>query len=362
MNEKISKLAPYVGVLLFGGGLLLYILTLRERGGAYLAYEPRSTLMTVAALLFIGLFAFFILRRPLQKDQEPPLQDASEDELYLQDEGESADTASSVSTEDALFEYPELFRSEERAESPREEEAPKARRFDGLYRKIEDNAPLSREGYVMMADAESIVDDLYGIEAREDEGEDILSDLPDSLPEGYEVYGDESFEDEGQEAEEPLPDGVAEPWRMSFGMRLAARVFLVCVLFALTFFVSIGGGRSITGYTEEGICKESLWGKESFSYDSAVSFEVSPTFFADDLRVTVYFEGGKSCELIPSGGVMNESFYEKYSSQYSYAAAVVQRLLEGGAERRILERGVLESGLFEREDIGEYVRKIVEGN
>ncbi len=322
--------------------LMYHLLLISNVKGAMLYGKVSYLLVMIVSVLFSFV--------PLLLWREAPEVQKGEDEekwVYTPSE-ESFEESENVAI--ATEEYPELFLNKEAGEEKSEKaEAPS-------YLEAIEKAMASQKAEYIPEEAEINFsdDDIFSFEKSEDEEKipDIYSDIPDTLPKGYEML-EEPWEEE-EETDEPQSI-FAERRGMKI-KKIAATVLSFLIPLSVAFAMS----KNYVVYDEDGFTVSTPFEKKDYLWQFCRSYEIAPSFFGDSLSFVLYMNDGEKIELLPTDLRIDNSFYEKYASEYAYSVAVSEKLIRAGAAKTVKEKNTIESSLALREDIGEYVKKLIE--
>lgn len=337
-------------VLLAAFSVGLYLTLIRGHAAGALMYSLDLVWLVVSVSLVCAFLVFLVLSSFPKKEED----NFDEADYY---EGEEHDSFC-VQVQDApLDEYPELFVREGVAGDL------SAERFsyrDAVQRAL-DSQRASAECEDVSEKSEAIGDplsELYGTSApKEQENfifDSIYNDLPDTLPEGYVSPEEEECEDEEEEEIYEEEDGS------SFVKGAVMRVLLVILLSVVPILTAYVSSYGFCAYYEDRVEKRNAFFTLRYEWSDSIYYEVAPSFFGDSLSVTFTADDGADIELMPSSLVCFADFYEKYSSVYSFAVDVCEKMDAAGAKKQVKERNTIEGKFTHREDIGEYVEKLIE--
>lgn len=328
------------------GSLVLYhLLLLSNVKGAMLYGGVRYYLVMIVAVLF-SLVPMFLWREDsrAQKGEE-------EEKWEYEPLEESLDVGEDVSL--AFMEYPELFLKKEADEEETEGEKTDA----PSYHEALERAMASQKAEYVPEEEESLIenDGIFSFEKSEKEDiPDIYSDIPDTLPEGYEIT--EESEEEEDDGDGDEPQQLIEDSRKMRIRKVAATVLSFLIPLVFSFAMS----KNYVVYGEDGLTVSTPFEEKTYIWQFCRSFEIGPSFFGDSLSFVLYMSDGEKVELLPSDFKADNSFYEKYDSEYAYSVAVSEKLIRAGAAKTVKEKNTLESSLALREDMGEYVKKLID--
>jgi len=345
---RVLKVAFFV-LFVLGTHILYSVLQARGVRGAlmYGGVPSHFIVNMVSAFSAVGILLLFGGR-----DDPEAL---PEDEETWEDEEQATGEVCESDTLDAREAYPELFEDRQKL-AKADEKADKS-----TYHALLNEVMLSNRAESLPAESgeeDKTEDDwseaLSDYLRRSDDGEGLTGayiDLPDELPEGYVPYveeetGDDEEEDEEYEEQDSSDKGVA------------VRILSAVMLFALPIILAIVLSQIKTLYYKDGVATATVFGTCDYAWEDCERFEISPSFFGDRLSVKLFMKDGEEIQLLPSDLFADEAFYDKYESEYDYAAAVGERLEAMGAKKTVREKNTLRGGLALREDIGEYVRRL----
>lgn len=329
-------------------GPLLYFYLVNKGVGDSMMYSAGSPVFVIA-LSFLGAVGIYIILKLPLFEETPEQTDFEE---YEEEEIPSESRSFEINADEARELYPELFRDSPEPESE-EEEKPK---ISSAYYDAMTSAINSQKAEVVIEEEEPSTDsdDILKIEKTESDSEDILADLPETLPEGYTPY----YEEEETEEEEEEAAAEAKP-RRSLPFRIAKRVVVIILILALSIAFCTVSALSYTVYENGGLTVRTVFSEESYTWQDCEKFDVAPSFFGDRIDVTLYMKNGEKISLLPSDAVFTDAFYKKYDSMYEYALHASNAMTETGAKKHVKERNTIESNFSSREDIGEYIKKLI---
>lgn len=329
-------------------GPVLYFCLVNKGVGDSMMYSAKSPVFVIALSALGAVGVFIILKLPLF--EEVPEQ--TDFEEYEEEDTRAEVWTPEQDTNEARELYPELFR--DGPEPEEEEEKPK---ISSAYYDAMTSAINSQKAEVVIEDGETECeeDDILKIEKAEDALPDIYADLPETLPEGYTPY----FEQEEPEDEVEEEESEEGPQK-NLAFRIAKRVAVIILFLALSVAFCTVSALSYTVYTSDGFTVHTMFSKESYSWQDCKEYEIAPSFFGDRIDVTLYMKDGQKISLLPSDAVFREAFYEKYDSIYEYALHAANVMTDLGAKKHVKEKNTIESNFCSREDIGEYIEKLID--
>lgn len=299
----------------------------------------------VGAVSVLGAAGIMIVLRGREEPRSEEPEESEDDSFEYFEDSPAVDTAT------AREEYPELFSKKEKGE---DEPAISSSYHEALAaalnaQKAEYTEP-AQDDKSEVGDAESF---LYE-KKEEDIPASLWDDLPDTLPEGYKAYEEETDLDESADESED-EDSVFEEQQLFGG--IFKRVILTILLIAVPLGFSAFMSFFRTDYSAEGIALRSPLGNREYAWKDCVAYEIAPSFFGDRLSFTVVMDDGTEIELLPSDMLI---VGDDFDDPYAYGVYVAEKLSYANAEKKVCERDTLESDLVLREDIGEYVKKLIE--
>lgn len=342
-----------LSVLVAVFSVVLYLTLIKQRASGALMYSLDLVwiVVTVSAL---SSFILFLTLRSFPKGQEESFCDEPDD--YREDT--EAYEEFEVQTE-SIDEYPELFLREGAEERDWEPHT-----FRDAVQKAIDSLRVAEEAAEAEADTVAETDplaELYGIGSFDGEcdsasDDSIYKDLPDTLPEGYTCFVEEDEEYEEEEAQEEDCDEFES---RSLVGGIVLRVVFVILLLSVSVLTAYLSSYSYGAYYKDGVERKNVLYTVRYEWRDSIYYEISPSFFGDSLCVSFQTDDGGKIELMPSSLVLGEEFSKEYPSVYSYVVDACEKMDAAGAKKSVKERKTIEGKFTHREDIGEYVEKLI---
>lgn len=337
------------------GPVLLYVFLLKMRAGDALMYSGGSLVFVVLSSVICACVVWVFLVRPLKKAEAAPLEENDEEE---DEYAKAATEECSPGVSFAMEEYPELFR--ERSEEESKSSSSPAY-FDALTKAF--NAQKSNGFSEPDERVEDTGDDIFADffskkENEEDTCSDIYINLPETLPEGYELRTeDEDFEEELYEESED-----EEPFEKKAGFGETVLTKAIAFAIGLVVALAIGFVASLffTVYSENGFSIVSIGMTKNYTWQDCARYEIAPTLFGDRLSVVMYMKDGEEVKLLPSDLSFSKEFSKEYANVYEYAAQACSAMESAGAEKTVRERNTIEGEFFENESVSEYVKAMID--
>lgn len=336
------------------GPTLLYVLLVKLRAGDALMYSGGSLLFVALSSVVCACIVWFFLVRPLKKEEMPPSAEIDEAEDEYTDvtiEEEKPDVSC------AMEEYPELFR--ERSEGENENGGSPAY-FEALTKAL--NAQRAAGFAEKQESGEIAGDDRFAdlfvrSEPEESFRPDIYENLPETLPEGYELRKED--EDVEEEYDEVAEDEVLIEKKAGFGETVATKAIAFAAGLLIALVIGFVMSLSLTVYSDSGVSVLSAGKTKNYTWKDCASYEIAPSVLGDRLSVVMYMKDGEKVKLLPSDLSFSEEFLSKYANVYDYAADACESLDSVGAEKTVRERKTIEGEFFENEALCEYVKKMI---
>ncbi len=344
--------------------LVLYLFLLNKSCANSLMYSADKLWTVIIISVLCGGIVWLTLKRPIYRGEVSMLgEEEAEGDIFDEKELEEAPVYDNSA---AMEEYPELF-MKEKVKADSENGAPSY--YEALSEVIasekREYAPEEKEGGAEILSAREI---LATEENSENENTEsfqrdmsIYENIPMDLPEGYvsaKVYDpkeDELLQDDEDEGE------YETKVRRFPGETVLSKVIITVVFTLVAFLSAFLFSTEYTLYEKDSVTV-STFGKEvTYSFEEAVEYIVSPSFFGDRLSVEVVMKDGEKIELLSSGQFVGEKFFREFDSIYEYGAYVCEKMNDNGAKKTVLERKTIEGEFIGTgSETEECIKKIID--
>ncbi len=345
LGRGIKDGAMLLGGILFalGAGFLYQKLTGRQIGTGAFTYSLSYTVPVVLCAAAAYMIAVLRIRRMIG-DRAGVLQ---EEEIALPEEVEAVQDI----PDDTEYNFSDM-QEEEPAPTAAQQRAEKIASALAAQRAEQRDIPLQEELY--QKDDEGW-DALYRApEPTEDAAaRELYADLPQELPEGYELpwaseeETEDFWEDEDMENFRPR-----SPVREVLPVLCAVSAFVLILLLAASFWTKAG---------EEGICVSRFGKVRAYTWDQVTAYTVDAGFAGGEMKLTLQMKDGKQVKIAPSSYAQTSVFSDQYENLYQYWLHADNMLAAAGADKTVVQTQYLaDTYMSGEEEIWYYVRQIIE--
>lgn len=346
LGRGIKDGAVLLGGILFalGAGFLYQMLTGRQIGTGAFTYSLSYTVPVVLCAAAAYMIAVLRIRRMIGDRTIS----AQEDEIPLSEETESAQEFS----DDTAYEVLEVQEEEEFVPTAAQQRAEKIASALAAQRAEQRDIPVQEE--LHQKDDEGW-DALYRApEPTEDAAaRELYADLPQELPEGYELPCESEEEPEEFWEDEDMEDfRPCSPVREVLPIFSAVSAFVLILLLATSFWTKAG---------EEGIWVSRFGKVRAYTWDQVTAYTVDAGFAGGEMKLTLQMKDGKQVKIAPSSYAQTSVFSDQYENLYQYWLHADNMLAAAGADKTVVQTQYLaDTYMSGEEEIWYYVRQIIE--
>ncbi len=344
LGRGVKEGAVLLGGVLFafGAGFLYQKLTGRQIGTGAFTYSLSYTIPVVLCAAAAYTIAALRIRRMVGERM-----DFFEEEAAM--ESEEAELAGTISDD---VEYEILEPQEESVPTAAQQRAEKIASALAAQRTVQVDLPPEEEPRGEDDDAWNA---LYRVsEPTEDAAvQELYADLPNELPEGYELP--DQSEDEAEdfwedEKLEELPP--RSPFWEVLPILCAVSAFVLVLLFTASFWTKAG---------DDGIWVSRFGKIRAYTWDQVTAYTVDAGFAGGEMKLTFQMSDGRQVKIAPSSYTETGMFSDQYENLYQYWLHADNMLSAAGADKTVAQKQYLADTYMSDDDsVWRYVRQIIE--
>lgn len=345
LGRGIREGAVLLGGVLFalGAGFLYQKLTGRQVGAGVFTYSLSYTIPVVLCAAAAYMIGALRIRRMFGLRMES----FEEDAAIVPEETEPTEDLS----DDTEYEILEV-QEEESVPTAAQQRAEKIASALAAQRALQLDFPQEEKLHREDDDAWNT---LYCAPAEEEDAavREMYADLPQELPEGYELPAEEEDEEpdfwEDEELEELPP---RSPFWELLPILCAVSAFVLVLLFAASFWTKAG---------EDGILVSRLGKVRTYTWDQVTAYTVDAGFAGGEMRLIFQMSDGRQVKITPSSYTQTDAFSYQYENLYQYWLHADNMLSAAGADKTVVQKQYL-TDTYMSGDEGDwyYVRQIIE--
>lgn len=337
--------AVLLGGVLFalGAGFLYQKLTGRQVGTGVFTYSLSYTIPVVLCAAAAYTIAALRIRRIIGERM-----DSFEEDTAM--ESEETEPAEDIS-DDAEYEILEV-QEEESVPTAAQQRAEKIASALAAQRTVQADFPLEEEPH---EEDDSAWDALYCAPAPAEDAaaREMYADLPQELPEGYELPVQSEDEEtdfwEDEELEELPP---RSPFLELLPILCAVSAFVLVLLFAASFWTKAG---------EDGIWVSRFGKVRAYTWDQVTAYTVDAGFAGGEMRLTFQMSDGRRVKIAPSSYARTDAFSDQYENLYQYWLHADNMLSAAGTDKTVAQKQYLaDTYMSDDEGVWRYVQQIIE--